>query len=89
MKEKPKSPFVINYSTDKNIEVVSGNLNLDALKVRLPNLYDRFLAMKFLNRKSEKYVEQSEETLAIWFFRAALSEFQNISYLLFYGKICL
>jgi hypothetical protein len=73
-----RSKWVINFEIDQDIQVLSGDLNLDVLKPRLPNLYERYLATRFFNRKSEKFAEQSEETLAIWYFRAALSQFQGI-----------
>ena len=73
-----RSKWVINFGIDQDIQIIAGDLNLDVLKPCLPNSYERYLATIFFNRISEKFAEQSEETLAIWYFRAALSQFQGI-----------
>lgn len=73
-----RSKWVINFEVDQDIQVLAGDLNLDVLKPRLPNSYERYLATIFFNRRSEKLAEQSEEMLATWYFRAALSQFQGI-----------
>jgi len=73
-----RSKWVINFGMDQDIQVLAGDLKLDILKLRLSNSYERYLATLFFNRRSENFAEESEEMLAIWYFRAALSQFQGI-----------
>lgn len=73
-----RSQWVINYKADEDIQVLAGDLDLSVLKPRFPHCYERYLSSIFFNRKSQKLAECGDETLAIWHFRAALSEFQGI-----------
>jgi hypothetical protein len=75
---KNQSQWVINFEQDSDIQVIADDLDLTVLKLRLPNTYERYLATLFFNRNSEKLAAQSQEMLAIWHFRAALSQFQSI-----------
>ena len=73
-----RSQEVINYKADEDIQVLAGDIDLKVLKPRFPHCYERYLSSIFFNRKSKKYTECGDETLSIWHFRAALSEFQGI-----------
>jgi hypothetical protein len=76
--DKIRSQWVVNYEPDEDIQVLSGDLDLDALKCRFPNCYERYLATLYFNRRGEVLARQGDEVLAIWFFRAALAHFQGI-----------
>jgi hypothetical protein len=73
-----RSQWVVNYEPDADIQVLSGDLGLDAFKLRLPDSYERYLATLYFNRRGKHLAEQGDETLATWFFRAALAHFQGI-----------
>lgn len=72
-----RSQWVINYDHAADIQVLAGDRDLSMLKIRLSHTYERYLATIFFNRKSEKLAAASQETLSVWHFRAALSQFQG------------
>jgi hypothetical protein len=76
--DRTRSQWVVNYEHDEDIQVLSGDLNLGALKPRLPNSYERYLATVYFNRRGERLAQNGDEILAICFFRAALAHFQGI-----------
>ncbi len=76
--EKFRSEWVINFQPDQDIQVLGGDADLEILKSRLPQSYERFAGTTYFNRKSGRFAEQSNEILAVWHFRAALAHFQGI-----------
>jgi hypothetical protein len=76
--DKIRSKWVVNYELDADIQVLAGDLDLDTLKVRLPNSYERYLATLYFNRRGGRLAQRGDEMLATWFFRAALAHFQGI-----------
>lgn len=76
--DKIRSKWVVNYELDADIQVLAGDLDLDTLKLRLPNSYERYLATLYFNRRGERLAQRGDEILATWFFRAALAHFQGI-----------
>lgn len=76
--KKLRSPFVLNYEPDEDIHVLAGDIDLSALKHRLPGSFERFLGTTYFNRKSEHFAEIANDIFATWYFRAALAHFQGI-----------
>ena len=72
-----RSQWVINFDHGADIQILAGTLDLGFLKTRLAHTYERYLATLFFNRRSEKLAETFQETLSVWHFRAALSQFQG------------
>jgi hypothetical protein len=72
-----RSQWVINFDHEADIQVIAGDLDLSMLKTRLSHTYERYLATLFFNRRSEKLAAASKEILSVWYFRAALSQFQG------------
>lgn len=73
-----RSQWVVNYEPDADIQVLSGDLDLDVLKRCLPDSYERYLAALYFNRRGERLAQDGDDVLATWFFRAALAHFQGI-----------
>lgn len=78
MMKQVRSEWVVNYEQEADIQVLSGDLYLDALKPCLPSCYERYLATIYFNRNGENLARQEADILATWFFRAALAHFQGI-----------
>lgn len=76
--ERIRSEWVLNYEPDADIQVLSGDVDLNLLKHRLPKSYERYLAALYFSRRGDRLARQGDEVLATWFFRAALAHFQGI-----------
>ena len=67
--DKIRSKWVVNYELGADIQVLAGDLELDTLKVRLPNSYERYLATLYFNRRGERLAQRGDDILATWFKR--------------------